>query len=155
MKVRVVIRRPFGNIEIEGDSIDEIVEGLQSFPEWLDVIDRLILTATPQEEMTSEDRLSGIVTMSKDGPLVTLPRERISDKEAIGLILYAGEPRSFEPREIGKLLERSGRPSVGFGARLSEMRREGLIIRENGTYRLSVIGKRWIENVLDRLGRIV
>ena len=30
MKIRVVIKRPFGNIELEGESLDEIIEGLES-----------------------------------------------------------------------------------------------------------------------------
>jgi len=152
MKVRVVVKRPFGNIELEGESLDEIVEGLQSFPEWLDVIDRLVLSATPQEEASSvEELLRGVVVTSKEGPLVTLPREKISDKEAIGLILYAGEPKAFEPKEVRRLLELSGRPSSGFGARLSEMRREGLVIKEDGAYRLSIIGRRWVEDLVKQL----
>ncbi len=151
MKIRIVIKRPFGNIEFEGNSLDEIVEELQSFPEWLDIIERLVLSAAPQEAQSMEDSLSKIVVLSKEGPLVPLSREKISDKEAIGLILYAGEPRSFEPKEVGRLLELSGRPSSGFGARLSEMKREGLVIKENGAYRLSVIGRRWVKELIERL----
>ncbi|HIE14999.1 TPA: hypothetical protein EYP70_06975 [Candidatus Bathyarchaeota archaeon] len=151
MKIRIVIKRPFGNIEFEGNNLDEIVEELQSFPEWLDIIDRLVLSATPQEVQNTEDFLSKIMVLSKEGPLVPLSREKISDKEAIGLILYAGEPRSFEPKEVGRLLELSGRPSSGFGARLSEMKREGLVIKENGAYRLSVIGRRWVKELIERL----
>lgn len=151
MKIRVVVKRPFGNIELESKSFDEIVENLESFPEWLDVIDRLVLSAAPQETLEKEEFLSGLVTFSKEGPLIVLPREKMSDKEAIGLILYAGDPRTFEPKEIGHLLELSGRPSTGFGARLSEMRREGLVVKEGGTYRLSIIGKRQVEDLISRM----
>ena len=44
MKVTVVIKRPYGNVEVEGDTLDEIVEGLATFPVWLAVIDRMIST---------------------------------------------------------------------------------------------------------------
>jgi len=152
LKVRVVVKRPFGNIEIEGRSLDEIIEGLEAFPEWLDVIDKLVLSAAPQEaHLGKEELLSGIITSLKDGPLLTLSRERLSDKEAIGLILYAQDPKMLEPKRISKLLGLSGRPSTGFGARLSEMRREGLAVKENGAYGLSVMGKRWVENLIKRL----
>ena len=152
MKIRVVIKRPFGNIELEGESLDEIIEGLEAFPEWLDVIDKLVLGSTPEETPSTEDTLSKIIEYSNEGPLILLSRDRVSDKEAIGLILYASEPRLLEPKQIGRLLELSGRPSSGFGARLSEMRREGLVVRENGTYRLSVIGRKWVEELIKRLG---
>jgi len=149
LKIRVVVKRPFGDIELEGENFDEIIENLEAFPEWLNVIDKLVLSATPQTS-GEEDLLSGIVTLSDEGPLITLPRERINDKEAIGLILYAQSQRMFEPKEIGRLLAISGRPSTGFGTRLSEMRREGLVAKEDGAYRLSVIGKRWIEDLIKR-----
>ncbi|RJS68164.1 hypothetical protein CW680_00155 [Candidatus Bathyarchaeota archaeon] len=58
MKVRVVVKRPFGNIELEGESLDEIVEGLQSFPEWLDVIDALHPKRKPQALRNSCAELS-------------------------------------------------------------------------------------------------
>ena len=152
MKIRVVIERPFGRVELEGGNLDEIIEELESFPEWLDIIDKLVLTAAPQEFPPGErEILSGIISRSEEGPLITLPRERLSDKEAIGLLLYAQDPKAIEPKRIGRLLELSGRPSSGFGARLSEMRREGLVVREDGAYRLSPVGKRWVEDLINRL----
>lgn len=152
MKLRIVVKRPFGNIELEGKSIDEIVESLRAFPEWLDIIDKLVLKAALQEPSAEmEETLSGLVVFSKDGPLVSLSREEVSDKEAIALILYAQGSEKLEPKEVGRLLELSGRPSAGFGARLSEMRREGLVVKEDGSYKLSVIGKRWIEDMIKEL----
>ena len=152
MKIRIVVKRPFGNIELEGESLDEIIEGLKEFPEWLDIIDKLILKAEPQGTPTvMEEMLSGLVVFSEEGPLIVLSREELSDKEAIGLLLYAMSSEALEPKKVGKLLELSGRPSTGFGARLSEMKREGLVVKENGSYRLSLIGKRWVEDLIKRL----
>ncbi len=151
MKIRVVIERPFGRVELEGGNLDEIIESLESFPEWLDIIDKLVLTAAPQEFPGEREMLSGVISMSEEGPLITLPRGRLSDKEAIGLLLYAQDSKAVEPKRIGRLLELSGRPSSGFGARLSEMRREGLVVREDGAYRLSPVGKRWVEDLINRL----
>jgi len=151
LKIRVIVKRPFGNAEIEGDTIDETVESLETFPDWLDVIDKLVLSAAPQETFSiKEDLLSGIVTSSEEGPVLVLARGELNDKEAIGLILYAQDPVPIEPKKIGRLLTLSGRPSAGFGTRLSEMRREGLTVKEGGGYRLSAIGKKWVEDLIRR-----
>ncbi|HYB92633.1 MAG TPA: hypothetical protein VED00_00600, partial [archaeon] len=77
--------------------------------------------------------------------------ESISDKEALGLLLYAHDPNPVEPKELGRILELGGRHSPGFGARLSEMRLEGLIVKEEKAYRLSVNGKKWVEDIITRL----
>lgn len=148
MKVRVIVKRPYGDVEVEGDSLDEVVEGLETFPEWLAIIDNLVtgLEAAPAEE--EEEPLRGIVEMSTDGPLITVPRDRLTDREAIGILLNANDPEPMEPKDIGRLLRMSGRPSAGYGSRLSEMRREGQIIRDGGAYRLSAAGKRWVEEEL-------
>lgn len=113
MKIRIVVKRPFGDIELEARSIDEVVESLKAFPEWLDIIDKLVLKAAPQEPSTeTKEVLSGLVVFSNEGPLVTLPREKVTDKEAIGLILYALDFERLEPKEVGRLLELSGRPQL-------------------------------------------
>mgnify|MGYP001083205220 CR=1 FL=1 len=149
MKLRVLVKRPFGDVEVEGESLDELIEGLQVLPDWLLVIDRLVMGS--EIPPGPAELLTGVVELSEDGPLVTAPKERISDKEAIGLILYAKGVEALEPREIGRFLELSGRPSTGFGARLSEMKREGLVVKEGNAYRLSAAGRNWVEDTASRL----
>ncbi|UCH38104.1 MAG: hypothetical protein JSV76_02780, partial [Candidatus Bathyarchaeota archaeon] len=84
MKVRVIVRRTYGNIEIEGESLDELVEGLETFPEWLAVIDDLI--AIPEIALTTDENLlEGIIEQTSEGPQLTVSRDRVSSKEAIGL----------------------------------------------------------------------
>jgi len=150
MKVRVIVGRPYGNIEIEGESLDELVEGLETFPEWLAVIDKLIAIpeVPPSEE---ENPLEGIIEPTSEGPQLIVPKEKVSSKEAISLLLYAQDPTPIEPKQIGRLLNLSGHSSAGFGSRLSEMRREGTILREGQGYRISVAGKKSVEDLIQRL----
>ena len=149
MKVKVIVDRPYGNIEIEGESLDEVVEGLETFPEWLAVIDKLIaITEVPSEE---KNLLEGIIELTSDGPQLIVAKEKVNTKEAISLLLYAQGSTPIEPKQIGRLLNLSGHGSAGFGSRLSEMRREGIIVREEQGYRISLAGKRMIEELIQRL----
>jgi hypothetical protein len=148
MKTRVIIKREYGDVEIEGDSLDELIEGLESFPEWLAIIDRLVIGPEEREETRS---LEGLIEITSEGPSVIVPRDELSSKEAIGLILYAIDPKPMEPKEIGRLLKISGQPSAGYGSRLSEMKREGIVVKEDNAYRLSVAGRNWVEEVGRRI----
>ncbi|MEM2921541.1 MAG: hypothetical protein QXF26_04405 [Candidatus Bathyarchaeia archaeon] len=143
------MRRPYGDVEVEGDSLDEVVEGLQTFPEWLAVIDRL-MPSIEGEKMTLTG-LEGLVETTPEGPQLTVSKDRISSKEAISLLLYSKDPSPMEPKEIGRLLNLSGHGSSGFGSRLSEMRREGLLVKEGEGYRLSASGRRFVEELVERL----
>jgi len=149
MKVRVTVHRPYGNIEFEGETLDEVVQALETFPEWSAVVDRLIPTSADEEE--TKDILKGVVETTSEGPQLVVAKDRISSKEAISILLYAKDPEPVEPKEIGRLLSLSGHGSAGFGSRLSEMRREGTVVREGQGYRLSGAGKRSVEELLQRL----
>ena len=151
MKVRVRVHRPYGDIEFEGDTLDDVVQSLETFPEWSAVIDRLIPVASEKEE--ADEALRGIVESSAEGPQLVVAKDRVSSKEAISILLYAKDPEPIEPREIGRLLSLSGHGSPGFGSRLSEMRREGVLLREGEGYRLSGSGKRMVEDLLVKLGQ--
>jgi hypothetical protein len=149
MKVKLAIKRPYGDISVEGESFDEIIEKLKSLPQWIDVIDGLVQrTGTPKSK---KDSLRGVVEDTSDGPVLTLPKEKLSDKEAITLLLYAHEPNPLQPREIARLLTISGRLSAGFGARLSELRNEGLILKDSGGYRLTATGRTLVEETASKL----
>jgi hypothetical protein len=148
MKTRVIIKREYGDVEIEGDSLDELIEGLESFPEWLAIIDRLVMGPEEREDIRS---LEGLIEITSEGPSVIVPRDELSSKEAIGLILYAIDPEPMEPKEIGRLLKISGQASAGYGSRLSEMKREGIVVKEDNAYRLSVAGRNWVEEVGRRI----
>lgn len=149
MKVKLSIRRPYGEILLEGDTLEDLVNHLKSVPEWLSIVDGLIRkTETPTSK---KDFLQGIVEFTSDGIAIAVPKDRLSDKEAICLLLYANDPSPMQPREIARLLTISGRLSAGFGARVSELRNEALILKEGTAYRLTATGKQWTESLLERL----
>ena len=62
MKIRVTVKRPYGNIEVEGESLDEVVRGLEVFPEWLVVIDKLMSSTETDGE---QEQLKGIIELEK------------------------------------------------------------------------------------------
>jgi len=149
MKYRIVVDRPFGRIELEAESLEEILKQLQSFPEWMTVIDESILKRALAPE--PKDELRGIVEFTVDGPAIIVPTEKLNSKEAVGLLLYASGPDGLEPKGISRLLSLSGWTMAGYAARISEMKREGLILREGDKYKLSVRGRSWVEEVVSRL----
>ncbi|MFQ6064981.1 MAG: hypothetical protein ACE5L6_05845 [Candidatus Bathyarchaeia archaeon] len=149
MKYRIVIERPFGRIEIEAERLEEILNELRSFPEWMNVIDQSILERALAPEQREE--LMGIVESTVDGPAIIVPSEKVNSKEAIGLLLCASGPDGLEPKEVSRLLSLSGMSMAGYAARMSEMKREGLLLKEGDLYRLSVRGRNWVEEVISRL----
>ena len=146
MKVRLVLHRSYGDIEIEGETFDEIIDRLKEFPEWLEVIDSMI--SAQSASVGEKDILSGIVQITTEGPVLTVTRERLTDREAVAVLLYAMDPQGLRPKELSRLLSLSGFLSVGFASRLSELKREGLAYREGDTYRLTVAGKTWVESTV-------
>jgi len=146
LKVRIVLHRSYGDIELEAETFDEIIEKIKEFPEWLEVIDSMV---TAQATAVSEkDILSGIVQTTADGPVITVPRDRLTDREAVGILLYAMDPEGLRPREMSRLLSLSGFLSVGFASRLSELKREGFAYKEGDIYLLTVAGKSWVEGLV-------
>jgi hypothetical protein len=148
MKVKLTLHRPYGNVEIEGESFDEIVANLQNFPEWLDVIDDVVSRQLSETEI--EESLKGIVETTADGPVITVPRDRITDREAVGLLLYTSS-RGLRPRDLGRYLSLSGFLSAGFASRISELKREGFAYKEGDAYKLTAAGKRWVEELIRKL----
>jgi len=149
MTVRLVIDRPYGRLEIEGENFDDLIKRLESLPDYLEVIDQLLLK--PKPPSTREEELKGLIEFTTDGPLVIVPKEKVNIKEAIGLLLVATDPTPTDPKELSKLLNLSGKLSPGFAARLSELKHEGRVVREGDAYRLSAEGKNWINEVITRL----
>jgi len=141
-----VLHRSYGDIELEAETFDEIVEKMKEFPEWLEVIDSMVTTQAAA--VSEKDLLSGIVQTTADGPVITVPRDRLTDREAVGILLYAMDPEGLRPREMSRLLSLSGFLSVGFASRLSELKREGLAYKEGDIYLLTVAGKSWVEGLV-------
>ncbi|RLI34166.1 hypothetical protein DRO53_04245 [Candidatus Bathyarchaeota archaeon] len=151
MKVKLSIKRSYGELTVEGESFEELAEGLKGLPQWLDVIDSLVEGTEAPTPHRAKEALKGLIEFTSKGPLVTVPKEKLNDKDAICLLLYAIDPQPLQPKQIGELLMESGRHSAGFGARLSELRSEGLVIRDEGGYRLTVAGRKRVEDLIRRL----
>ena len=149
MKYRIVIERPFGRIELEDENLEDLLNNLRSFPEWMAVIDQSIIESTITTE--SQEELSGIIEFTADGPSILVPLEKLTSKEVIGLLLRASSPDGLEPKEVSRLLSLSGVNMAGYAARISEMKREGIFLKEGDKYKLSVKGREWVEKIISRL----
>jgi len=150
--LRFRLRRGNFEVELEGDF--EYVRGkfeelLQSQPQNQQVGDRAAETVIPGEE------LAGILETTPDGKLhFTIPFDRLSAKEAIGLILYSANPSAIDDAVLIELLGTSWKAVKDnvIRARVSELRKEGKLIAEQGRYSLSGAGVQWIsQDVLPKL----
>ena len=150
--MRFRLRRGNFEVELEGDF--EYVRGkfeelLQSQPQTQQVSDRVAETVIPGEE------LAGILETTPDGKLhFTIPFDRLSAKEAIGLILYSANPSAIDDAVLIELLGTSWKAVKDnvVRARVSELRKEGKLIAEQGRYSLSGAGVQWIsQDVLPKL----
>ena len=151
--LRFRLRR--GNFEVELECDFEYVRGkfeelLQSQAQTVtQPTDRLVDDLMPGEELT------GILEKTPEGKLhFTIPFDRISAKEAIGLLLYSANPSVLEDASLIELLGTSWKAVKDnvVRARVSELRKEGKLIAEQGKYMLSGAGIQWItQEVLPKL----
>lgn len=150
-KVKAHIKTGFGELVIEGDSPNELLETLKDMtPEFLNEISRVVSTRLTSPVKT---QLEGIIELTTEGPVITT-RERISHYEAIGLVLYASEKKANTSSQINKLLLSSGIKSM-VPARLNEMTKRRLVFKPDPAkpeFKLTMQGEKWIEDeVLPRL----
>jgi len=149
-RIEARIKTPFGEIVIEGESPQEILKMLETFPEnFVEKISDFVSNrVTP-----SGAQLKGIVEATTEGPVI-ITREKLTHYEAVGLILYASENRTNTAAQIAKLLESSGIKSM-VPARLNEMTKRGQVFKPDPNkpdFRLTIQGEKWVEDeVLTRL----
>lgn len=89
-KVQVRIKAPFGEIVVEGNNAQEILDTLKGMPsEFMAEISGLVSgkLAPPLKA-----QLEGIVELTTEGPVITA-REKLTHYESIGLTLYASEEK--------------------------------------------------------------
>jgi hypothetical protein len=150
--LRFRLRRGNFEVELEGDF--EYVKG--KFEELL----RQPSMPLPQSadrsiEVVPGEELTGILEKTPEGKLhFTIAFDRISAKEAIGLILYSANPSALEDAILIELLGTSWKSVKDnvVRARVSELRKEGKLISEQGRYTLSGAGMQWItQEVLPKL----
>lgn len=150
-KIRAHIKTGFGEIEVEGDSVQELLSALKMVTsefvgEVSNVVSRGIVAPV-------KAGLEGVVELTTEGPVVTT-REKLSHYEAIGLILFASDRKTNAATKIAGLLRSSGIKSM-VPARLNEMTKRGLVFKPvpaRPEFKLTMQGERWIEDeVLQRL----
>ncbi|UCH70065.1 MAG: hypothetical protein JSV29_07510 [Candidatus Bathyarchaeota archaeon] len=146
-KIRVQIKAPFGEVVLEGENAQEILETLRNMPpQFMNELDSLVSTKFAPPMKT---QLEGIVELTTEGPVITT-REKLTHYEAIGLVLYASEEKISTATQISRLLSSSGIKSM-VPARLNEMTKRGLVFKPDPTrpeFKLTVQGERWIEEDL-------
>jgi len=150
-KIRAHIKTGFGEIEVEGESTQELVEALKTItPEFIGEVSGLVSSKVVG---SGKAGLKGIVELTTQGPVVTT-REKVSHYEAIGLILFASDRKTGTASKIADLLKSSGIKAM-VPARLNEMTKRGLVFKPDPAkpeFKLTVQGEKWIEDeVLPRL----
>jgi hypothetical protein len=149
-RIEARIKTPFGEVTIEGDTPQEILNMLESIPE--NFVEK-ISDFVSNRLMPSGAALKGIVEPTTEGPVI-VTRENLTHYEAVGLILYASDDRKNTASQVQKLLENSGIKSM-VPARLNEMTKRGQVFKPDPTrpeFKLTIQGEKWVEDgILSKL----
>ena len=144
------IKTPFGEVVIEGENPQEILDMLEVIPE--NFVEKL--SDFVSNKLTpSGAQLKGIVEPTTEGPVI-VTRENLTHYEAVGLVLYASQERKNTAAQVTKLLESSGIKSM-VPARLNEMTKRGQVFKPDPNkpeFKLTIQGEKWVEEeVLKKL----
>ena len=149
-RIEARIKTPFGEVVVEGDTPQEILNMLETMPEnFVEKLSDFVSSRlTP-----SGAQLKGIVEQTTEGPVI-VTRENLTHYEAVGLVLYASEERKSTAAQITRLLESSGIKSM-VPARLNEMTERGQVFKPDPSkpeFKLTIQGEKWVEDeVLSKL----
>jgi hypothetical protein len=143
-KIRVRVKTPFGEIVVEGDSVQEILTILKTMPpQFVNEIGNLV---SQNLTLSIKTQLDGIIEVTTEGPIITT-REKLTHYEAIGLVLFASDENTSTATQIKRLLASSGIRSM-VPARLNEMTKRGIVFKPDPAkpdFKLTTQGERWIE----------
>ncbi len=143
-RITLVIRTPFGEIQVSGESSTEVLDALEGLNiEFIGEVNKRVSELLASQ---AADDLRGIVDVGRDGPVI-VTKKKLTHYAAIGLILYCMRDHQASSREIQKRLASSGK-KVTVPARLHEMRKRGHIFKPVDRapyYKLSTKGVKWIE----------
>ena len=149
-RIEARIKTPFGEVVIEGENPQEILDMLALIPE--NFVEKLS-DFVSNRLIPSGAQLKGIIELTTEGPVI-VTRENLTHYEAVGLILYASEDRKNTAAQVTKLLESSGIKSM-VPARLNEMTKRGQVFKPDPNkpeFKLTIQGEKWIEDeVLTKL----
>ncbi len=149
--IRIQIKAPFGEVIVEGESPEEVIDVLEGMPSGLmQKIDELV---SAKLTLPLNTQLKGIVELTTEGPVIAT-RHKLTHYEAIGLVLTASGGGTETANQINVLLQSSGMKSM-VPARLNEMTKRGLVFKPDRVrpeFKLTSQGEKWIkETVLPRL----
>ena len=149
-RIEARIKTSFGEVVIEGENPQEILDMLETMPE--NFVEKL--SDFVSNRLTpSGAQLKGIVETTTQGPVI-VTRENLTHYEAVGLVLYASEERKNTAAQVTKLLESSGR-KIMVPARLNEMTKRGQVFKPDPNkpeFKLTIQGEKWVEEeVLSKL----
>ena len=149
-RIEAKIKTPFGEIILEGENPQDILDTLSTFPQdFMEKVSNFVSTRV----VPSGAQLKGVIESTTEGPVI-IARENLTHYEAIGLTLYASEEKKGTAAQITKLLESSGIKCM-VPARLNEMTKRGQVFKPDPNrpeFKLTMQGERWIEDdVLARL----
>ena len=149
-RIEARIKTPFGEVIVEGENPQEILDMLGLIPE--NFVEKL--SDFVSDRLTpSGAQLKGIVEPTTEGPVI-VTRENLTHYEAVGLVLYASGERKNTAAMIQKLLESSGIKSM-VPARLNEMTKRGQVFKPDPSkpdFKLTMQGEKWVEDeVLTKL----
>jgi len=144
------IKTSFGEVVIEGENPQEILDMLSNIPEnFVEKLSDFVSNKLTQ----SGAQLKGIIEPTTQGPVI-VTRENLTHYEAVGLVLYASDDRRNTAAQVQKLLESSGIKSM-VPARLNEMTKRGQVFKPDPNkpeFKLTIQGEKWVEeDVLSKL----
>ena len=149
-QIKAKIKTPFGEVIVEGDTPQELLDMLQSVPEHF--VEKLS-DFVSSRLVPSGAQLKGIVEPTTEGPVI-VTRENLTHYEAVGLVLYASADRKNTASQVQRLLESSGIKSM-VPARLNEMTKRGQVFKPDPAkpeFKLTIQGEKWVEEeVLTKL----
>ncbi len=144
IRIEARIKTPFGEIVVEGETPQEILDLLNMFPK--DFTER-VTDLVSNRVVPSGAQLKGLIESTTEGPVI-IAHDGLTHYEAIGLTMYASEEKKTTAAKIAKLLESSGL-KVTVPARINEMTKRGHIFKQDPNrpeFKLTIQGERWIEN---------
>jgi hypothetical protein len=149
-RIEARIKTQFGEVVIEGDNPQDIIDMLGNIPEGF--VEKLSDFVSNRLTLSGA-QLKGIIEPTTEGPVI-VTRENLTHYEAVGLVLYASEDRRNTAAQVQKLLESSGIKSM-VPARLNEMTKRGQVFKPDPNkpeFKLTIQGEKWVEeDVLSRL----
>jgi hypothetical protein len=157
-KLRFRIRRGDFEVELEGE-FDYVKERFEELRDTLKpstgaaIIEPTPAVTLPQPD--SRSPIAGVVEFTAEGrPHLVVPVDDLSAKEAISIVMFSLHPKPLGDDDLSALLSTSWKATgeAVVRARVSELRKEGKLIADRGTYVLSGAGVQWVQNdVLPRL----